>query len=37
MDIIQNLLAAGIGLGHSVHVINELAGHEARASLVEMG
>jgi hypothetical protein len=27
MDVIQHFLAPGIGLGHSVHVIDELAGH----------
>jgi hypothetical protein len=27
MDVIEDLLAAGIGLGHSMHVVDELAGH----------
>ena len=29
MDVVEHLLAAGIGLRHSVHVIDELARHEA--------
>jgi hypothetical protein len=30
MDVLQNLLAAGIGLGQALHVIDELARHSCR-------
>jgi hypothetical protein len=30
VNVVQDFLAAGIGFGHSVHVIDELARHEAK-------